>query len=319
MSIVYTFNITKEGVTINLPLAGISFVTIDWGDGFTSTHTNNSNTFHTFLNSGIYNVSVSGSFTRFNVIDNTDPFYIYITKITYTSQISSLTSFSNAFSFILSDFDIDIGANVTSNVINMSRMFASSPNFNQPLSFDTSKVTDMSSMFSNASNFNQPLSFNTSNVTNMNNMFNGASKFNQPLYFDISSVTSMQNMLNSTSYSNDNYNNLLIHWAGQSNIQKNVRFGINNTTQYTNQNGKTARDTLINTNSWTITDGGDILITTLSAPTFSVTSGNKSTRKSNFFSMKSSTTDNSRIYYKPGSLSIGSNGVSNSRLKSRKT
>jgi hypothetical protein len=125
----------------------------------------------------------------------------------------------------------------------------------------------------------------------------------------------MQNMLINTSFSNDNYNNLLIHWASQSNIQKNVTFDVNKTTKCTIPFAKTARDTLINAYSWKITDGEE----SSSSDKISTTTTIKSTRKSNFFSMKTLTTDNSRIYYKPGSLSIGSNGVSNSRLKSRKT
>ena len=43
--------------------------------------------------------------------------------------------------------------------------------FNQALSFDTSNVRDMSFMFAHALAFNQTLSFDTSNVTDMQFMF----------------------------------------------------------------------------------------------------------------------------------------------------
>jgi hypothetical protein len=114
----------------------------------------------------------------------------------------------------------------------------------------------MASMFQGASSFNQYLSFDTIQVTDMNNMFNGASSFNKPLSFNINSVTNMSNMLNNVNLSSGNYNTILINWADQQpNIKSNVVFDAGNT-KYTSTIAKNAHDTLTNTYSWKITDGG---------------------------------------------------------------
>ena len=70
---------------------------------------------------------------------------------------------------------------VTTNMRNMSSMFANADTFNYPIeSWDTSRVTDMSFMFNNARMFNQPIGiWNTGNVVFMFAMFAGAQRFNQ--------------------------------------------------------------------------------------------------------------------------------------------
>ena len=71
----------------------------------------------------------------------------------------------------------------TSNVTDMSSMFAGDVSFNQDISsWDVSNVTDMSYMFSEADSFNQDISsWDVSNVTDMSYMFSGADLFNQDL------------------------------------------------------------------------------------------------------------------------------------------
>ena len=71
----------------------------------------------------------------------------------------------------------------TSNVTDMSWMFAGAESFNQPIgNLDTSKVMNMHGMFAEAESFNQPIgNWNTSNVTNMHSMFYDAESFNQPI------------------------------------------------------------------------------------------------------------------------------------------
>lgn len=63
-----------------------------------------------------------------------------------------------------------LGAN-TSNVTNMSYMFAQSTYIQSLSLFDTSRVTNMDSMFYNCSSLTSIPLFNTSSVTNMNNAF----------------------------------------------------------------------------------------------------------------------------------------------------
>ena len=67
--------------------------------------------------------------------------------------------------------------------------------------FDTSQVTDMSYMFADASSFNQPIGqWKTNQVTNMSNMFSGASSFNQPIgQWETNQVTDMNCMFSGAS------------------------------------------------------------------------------------------------------------------------
>ncbi len=59
--------------------------------------------------------------------------------------------------------------------------------------WDTSEVTDMSEMFARAESFNHPLEkWDVSQVTDMSMMFYKAESFNQPLEkWDVSQVTDM--------------------------------------------------------------------------------------------------------------------------------
>ena len=78
---------------------------------------------------------------------------------------------SNLFSNTL-NFNEDISNWNTSNVTNMSFMFAEAGRFNQPVHFDTNSVLDMDWMFFEATTFNQNLNnWDTDNVHSMRNMF----------------------------------------------------------------------------------------------------------------------------------------------------
>jgi len=76
-----------------------------------------------------------------------------------------------------------IGKWDTSNVTDMSELFASASSFNEDISsLDTSEVTDMSYLFFNAASFNRSISsWDTSKVTTMSRMFRGATVFNQDI------------------------------------------------------------------------------------------------------------------------------------------
>src|SRR5574344_3081681 len=70
----------------------------------------------------------------------------------------------------------------TSNITDMTGMFAEAESFNQPIgNWDTSNVTNMSWMFVDAKSFNQPIgNWDTSKVTNMSYMFDGATSYSYP-------------------------------------------------------------------------------------------------------------------------------------------
>jgi surface protein len=118
---------------------------------------------------------------------------------------STVTSFVNTFNGTL--FNQDIGNWSTSNITDMSSMFASNTTFNQDISgWDVSNVTTMNSMFFFATSFNQNIGgWDVSSVTDMNSMFLGASSFNQNIgSWNVSNVTNMQLMFaNTTSFNQD--------------------------------------------------------------------------------------------------------------------
>jgi len=84
----------------------------------------------------------------------------------------------------------------TTPVTDMSSIFgwAEAFTFNAPIGhWDTSNVTDMSEMFAYSMEFNQPIGmWNTGNVTTMNGMFMEAGAFNQPIgMWDVRKVTDL--------------------------------------------------------------------------------------------------------------------------------
>lgn len=140
-----------------------------------------------------------------------------------------------------------------SNVDNFMFTFREASSFNSPLNnWNVSNATTLRGMFHSASIFNQDLSnWNVTNVTNMWDMFRDASNFNQNLGdWNVGNVTNMSNMLNSSGLSRQNYDSTLIGWE-DFNLSSNVSLGAEGLVYC---NGESARDQLINTYNWTITE-----------------------------------------------------------------
>ena len=169
-------------------------------------------------------------------------------------NVSSVTDMSSMFNNVTS-FNQPLNNWNVSNVNNMFAMFTAASVFNQDLnSWDVSSVSNMSSMFFFATSFNQPLNnWDISSVTNMQVMFNSATSFNQPLNnWDISSVINMQEMFSYSSLSTDNYDGVLNSWS-----QQDVKSGVILRAIGVNYcNGEDARQSLIDTYGWIITDDG---------------------------------------------------------------
>ena len=226
------------GTSITLPIAGVTSVDIYWGDasGSSSTYTSNYPSF-TYDLSGTYIINLSNcNFTTINNQNNSSGigFKNSLSNFSYYNQISSLTSFANAFFNVQTDFSLDISSNVTSNVQAMNAMFYGCSNFNHPVLFDTTVCTTFENMFVNCTAFNQPVSFDThsattlatmftncvifdsslnltdtSSVSDFNNMFYGCTKFNQPVPFDTSSANNFSNMFSGCSAFNLNQYHLM--------------------------------------------------------------------------------------------------------------
>ena len=145
-----------------------------------------------------------------------------------------------------------------SNVTTLKNMFYGTAIFNQPLSnWNTSNVTDLTYTFGSALQFNQDLNdWDTSNVTKMERTFNYALSYDQSVSnWDIESVTDFTSIFQTTTLSTANYDAILIAWDAQNpNDGEAVHFG--NATYTAGGTAAAARQNLIDTDSWTITDGG---------------------------------------------------------------
>tara|TARA_R110000737_G_scaffold346753_1_gene376932 strand:- start:144 stop:1757 length:1614 start_codon:yes stop_codon:yes gene_type:complete len=169
-------------------------------------------------------------------------------------DVSKVNNMSSMFE--TSVFNQDIGSWNVSNVTNMLQMFYQASNFNQDIgSWDVSNVDNMLTMFAFTPDFNQNLSeWDVSNVQDMGAMFFKAESFDQNIGdWNISKVEAMVNMLYESGISLKNYDKTLIGWSNLTSLQSNVIFNAE-TIQYCES--EQARQYLIATYGWTITDGG---------------------------------------------------------------
>ena len=168
------------------------------------------------------------------------------------SKVKSMLSLFNS----ASSFNQDIGNWNVSNVTEMSAMFSQAVSFNQDIgNWNVNNVEDMTFMFNEANSFNQDIgNWEVSKVRFMINMFSNALSFDRDIgNWNVANVISMQSMFNGTSLSTENYDAMLIGWAGLPSLQTGVVFDGGNS-QYCS--GEDARQQLIDDFGWTITDGG---------------------------------------------------------------
>ena len=204
---------------------------VDWGDGATDPAVTGDIT-HTYATSGIYTISISGTFPaiyfnnandklkiieilqwgdiqwqsmedafhgcarlNFDAIDSPD--------LTQVTSLKNMFARGELFNGIVNDWDV-------STITDISGMFSDAEIFNRPLNkWDTSAITDMSNTFNDASLFNEPLdNWKTATVTNMEGMFYDADKFNQDINnWNVANVTNMANLFLSAGAFNQPLNN----------------------------------------------------------------------------------------------------------------
>ena len=166
------------------------------------------------------------------------------------------------------NFNAEIGNWDVSSVTNMTYMLSNCRKFNGDISgWDTSSVQNMNAMFFGADIFNQDISgWDVGSVSNFGGMFNGADNFDQDLSsWDISEAINMTNFALSANFSTCNYDKMLIAWDNLPSPPQGVSFAIN--APLTNGGlAQTAKNNLINTHGWIITDGGTVSPLTESPP-----------------------------------------------------
>ena len=206
-------------------------------------------------------------------------------------DVSNVTNMTEMFSTNYITEDVDLSSWDVSNVTTMRSMFYSNAgqlkfprynlsNWNMPNLTDLTSFSQYNSTVEeiNITGWNTPSltsirQFNirgtrlnsiigiedldTSNVTDMYRAFNDSDSLNISLAaFDMQNVTELRDIFRgNNSMSVENYDATLISWASQ-NVRPNeqTNFGI---AKYSAA-GEAARNTLINTYGWTITDGGII-------------------------------------------------------------
>ena len=187
-----TANVNAGG-SVTLPLRGTVNVTIDWGDGASSTCptriTEPGDVTCEYTTGGDKNVTISRAtrngpwLTQFGSGAATYP---NVNAITGVSTFGSLGLQSLSGAFHGNSNPINVPSELPASVIDTSYMFAEAINFNQDLSdWDTSGITTMYRMFYRSGSFNNgceagvdcPLNWAIGETTNVDEMFDEASAF----------------------------------------------------------------------------------------------------------------------------------------------
>ena len=237
---------------------------------------NVSSMFNLFRDATSFNQNIGG----WDVSNTGDMGYMFSGATAFNQDIGSwnVSKVYNMFSLFsgAESFNQDIGSWDVSKATMMSYMFRGANVFNQDISsWNVSGVYEMANMFSWTSNFNQDISsWDVSRVINMTEMFSNAIAFNQDIgSWDVGNVTKMTDMFKDITLSTNNYNNILIGWAGQT-VNNDINFNGGNS-KYSPGEAADARAVLTGTYGWTIIDGGEsnaLAVSTLAPSEITATS-----------------------------------------------
>jgi surface protein len=176
--------------------------------------------------------SVVCSNTYYNSVGSSSPIY------GFNNMFSNTSSFNNGGHTLT--FNI-VTPTTPPNKFSICGMFSYATAFNQEINIDTSNVIDMSYMFAGANLFNQSLaSWNISSIVTNSPITN----FNDG---------GMHSMFTASGMSSTNYGLTLIGWAGESGIPHGLTLGSNTNTRPTSPSAAyTAEQNLITNYKWTI-------------------------------------------------------------------
>ncbi len=190
----------NEAIVLPLPPGYNYNFKVNWGDGSFSeitTH-DDSDTTHTYAESGDYTVTISGTLEAWNFEDIAPEYSIKLISVKDLGDVG-WKNLNRAFSSCRNLESLS-GGNVSS-VTSMNSMFYNAIMVRPEIShWDTSKVTDMGYMFSYVGAANPDVSrWDTSNVTNMSYMFSSTETANPDVrLWDTSKVTNMSYMFSDT-------------------------------------------------------------------------------------------------------------------------
>src|SRR5690554_2355955 len=269
--------VPNESITIPTFYNSIYNYDVDWeGLGFYETGFTNSAT-HTYANPGIHTVVIRGTFPRIyfnnsgdkdkimtiekwgpNAWESMENAFYGCSNLTYNAtdapNLTNASNMTNMFSGATL-FNGDLSSWNVANIDNMTNLFNNATLFNGDIStWDVSNVTGMSQTFAYAAAFNKDIgSWDVSSVIDMNDMFFNASSFDQDIGdWNIYNVSTMDNMIEGSAISSVNYDRLLLGWSSET-LQNGVTFNAGTIEYCTSQ---AARDHIISTYGWSITDGG---------------------------------------------------------------
>ncbi len=170
-------------------------------------------------------------------------------------DVSHLSVFGYMFAGA-TNFNDDITRWNMSSAFNTEYMFQNASSFNRDISvWDMSNAGNTKGMFYGASSFNKSLNnWNLRTVFNIEEMFRNASSYDKSFgNWNIGGIGYINNVLSGSALSTVEYDNMLNAWS-KSQTAKNIKFDGGKSTYCS---AAAARDYLVNTLKWQITDGGE--------------------------------------------------------------
>ena len=227
-----TVETTAANETFLLPMTGVTSIDVDWGDGTVDTGITSDDPTHVYATAGTYSISVTGTADTVTWSNTSSQ-----RKIITVTNLGDLgwTTFASSFLGCYDLTSFACGDCNTSNVTSMYYMFrfATSMTTCDVSAFDTSNVSVIFRAFGN-----------TPSLQSLTGLY----------AWDVTSVTFANDLLvnSGNPLTTAEYDATLIAWAAQSvNQNVNTNFG----SAIPTASGRAARDILVGTYGWTITDG----------------------------------------------------------------
>jgi surface protein len=252
-SFISFWQVSQSELSIELPLfsSGTYSFSVDWGDGTTASVSSYFDRSHTYQNSGIYRVSISGSLIGWNfkksgsskkitsilnwgnvLFGNLEGTFYGCENLNLSGCLDypDISTNTNLSEFFWGCSSITTINNITgwdfSSALTLEKFFYGCENFNQDLnSMDVSSVENFGQMFLFAKLFNGNISdWDTSSATNMGSMFKWSNNFNSNIgTWNVGSVVTMDSMFESAFTFSQN----LSSWCVSNILTKPNNFDLN--------------------------------------------------------------------------------------------